>query len=340
MKIYYELCNNDQMQDYSFFNDKLKAMQKIASEYQSQNSENIICDKCVSKKSYIIGNIVWNDNIIHKIKHHQKYPSNYFANFIAFSHIEKNILHNPPIILNPSEINKFKYIPFNQNKLLIIDALMESGSNRIYNTKDKNKVYSEHSGGIIIDYDSIDNISVSAETQRINANDPEILLPINNKYMDKQDFLFHTHPNTGGYGGRISQGVLIECPSPSDISNYVSFANDGKVQGSLIVAPEGIYLIRNLSYQNKLKFDDDAYKNLHNNIIDLEREALKKNKKILKKLKNPDVFHKHVSSDYSFINKYNKIIEPYNIFVEYYPRIKENGKWHLPNIHIQYVNKN
>ena len=93
-------------------------------------------------------------------------------------------------------------------------------------------------------------------------------------------------------------------------------------------------------FTKKLKFDDNAFKNLHNNIIDFEQETLKKNKKILKKLKNPDVFHKHISSDYSFINKYNKIIEPYNIFVEYYPRIKENGKWHLPNIHIQYVNKN
>src|SRR5438105_2479370 len=85
---------------------------------------------------------------------------------------------------NIYQIKNFNYITLHYNKLLIIDALMDQGSYPRYSLWDQMDghekfIYSEHSGVITVKNDSINNIIVSAETNRIDATDKNIYLPIN-----------------------------------------------------------------------------------------------------------------------------------------------------------------
>ena len=63
------------------------------------------------------------------------------------------------------------------------------------------------------------------------------------KIKDEADyeFIFHTHPKT--YNS-INDKIVYEFPSFSDLLNFKDNFNDGYTQGSLIVCPEGVYIIK------------------------------------------------------------------------------------------------
>ena len=42
----------------------------------------------------------------------------------------------------------------------------------------------------------------------------------------------------------LKNGILYEFPSISDITHFIEHHNNGKLLGSIIMAPEGIYIIR------------------------------------------------------------------------------------------------
>jgi hypothetical protein len=257
--------------------------------------------------------------------------------------INNNYIINPPLEINPKYIDQFVYIPLHYNKLLIIDALMFQGSfpryviNKTDGTDDY--IYSEHSGVISIKNSTVDNIIVSAETNRLDANDKSIYLPINTQLLKDHIYLFHTHPNTKTYGGRIKEGIVYEFPSANDIFNFVKYHNKGKAQASIIVAPEGIYVIRPIYVQPEILVDSELFDNLRKFILKLERVAIKKIKPFIGKISDPDFFHSNIGSNFSFVKLYNNFIEPFNLFIEYYPRIKKNGEWSLRQINLPYLKK-
>ena len=133
--IYYEECNKITMSYYPFFLDKLTQVQNLSKKFCLKDLDQkniiikkIICSKCKIIDFYELGNIVWTNNIEHKIKSHQYYPSEYFIKVIINMYIINDTIVNPPIQLNPDQINTFDYVPLHYNKLLIIDAFMYQGS--------------------------------------------------------------------------------------------------------------------------------------------------------------------------------------------------------------------
>ncbi|XWV26304.1 hypothetical protein QJ857_gp0770 [Tupanvirus soda lake] len=361
---YYEECNKSYMPSYPFFNDKLKAVQKLCKKIyvkdinikknkyleQLQHLQSIIkpnhdCDNCDIKKFYKLGNIVWANTLLHKIKNHQSYPSEYFIKVILALVILNDYIINPPIQLDTNQINSFTYIPLHYNKLLIIDALMHQGSKPRYlvpkiESKNAEKyIYSEHSGAISIKNKAIDNIIVSAETNRMDITDDNIYLPTNTEILGKHEYIFHTHPNTSKYGGRISEGIIYEFPSANDLFNFIKYHNEGKAQASIVVAPEGTYVIRPIKYQKIFDFNYELFYHLRKFILKLEKMAIKKIKPIIDDISDPDIFHKEIGSDFTFIKLFNKFIEPANLFIEFYPRIKKNGEWYLRQINLPYIEK-
>ena len=64
--------------------------------------------------------------------------------------------------------------------------------------------------------------------------------------------MFHTHPPTPFPGSRVVDGILYEFPSISDIYHFADHFNAGETQGSLIIAPEGMYIIRAQDNINKI----------------------------------------------------------------------------------------
>jgi len=341
---YYEKCDQVTMPTYFFFLDKLEKIQSLSKKIIKDDvSVNNSCIKCNTKNFYQLGNIIWSSKIKHKIKTHQSYPSEYFIKIIINTWIINNTIVNPPIEINANQISSFNYIPLHYNKLLIIDALMNQGSSPRYSVPDNGQkdkfLYSEHSGVISVKNKRIDNIIVSAETNRMDTTDNTILLPINTEILGKYQYLFHTHPNNSNYGGRMKDGIIYEFPSTNDLFNFIKYYNEGKPQASLIVSPEGSYLIRPIRYVKKYNIKYDAFHHLKDYILKLEKMAIEKFQPYMSKISNPDFFHTKIGSDLTYINLYNKHINPTNLFIEFYPREKKNGEWCLRQINLPYIER-
>jgi hypothetical protein len=367
-EIYYEKCINVTMPYYPFFIDKIKNIQNVSQKIYIEknddkyypdnippknnlqytlcdylnNTNNRKCKHCVIKIVYKLANIFWPDNIIHIIKHHKRYPSEYFIKVIINTSVYDEYIINPPIQLENDQISLFDYIPLHYNKLLILDALMHQGSCPRYlkpSNENEKYIFSEHSGVISISNKVVDSIVISTETNRIDKNDNNIYLPKNIQYFENHEYLFHTHPNTINYGGRINEGILYEFPSSNDILNFIKYHNQGRALSSLIIAPEGIYVIRLIRYQKIISYNLTFFHFFNNFLLRLEKMAIEHIKKYIciDKLSNPNIFHKYVSRNFKYIRIYNKFIEQINLFVEYYPRIEKNGEWRLQQIYLQYL---
>lgn len=364
---FYESCTDHVATIPSFFIFKLKNIQVVCKKLKkcpikidnlSQNedlSSNENCIQCTIDFFYIVGNIIWPNNIIHIISH-GKFPSKYFINCILMMEIFDNYIINPPIELDKKTINKFHIIPFHHNKLLILEALLSQGSkpdyivadnkcmSKLLNSSDPNNItchhlyiYSEHSGGISIENMNIADIIVSTQSNRLSKSDEDIYLPTNDKLLAKYPYIYHSHPITGGISTRGKMGIVYEFPSASDIFNFIKYHNDGIAQSSLIVSPEGLYNIRPIYYSNHIKLDGNLLHNINASIMKIEKLAQKKYSNILDNSIDENTFNNNIGSDMQFIKMYNKIVRPLNIFVEYYPRQFRNSKWSLRQIFLQYI---
>ncbi|MEM3061978.1 MAG: hypothetical protein QW303_00330 [Nitrososphaerota archaeon] len=344
---YFENLSSHFMASYPFFLDKLGLVEKYSRKIDMGKSLSPkdsdmfrieeICEKCIVKKYYQLGNIIWPDNMEHRISDHHLYPSEYFINAILNIQIINDYMINPPIILDPSMIKYFRYIPLHHNKLMILDALMKQGSHPRYEYNLR-YVYSEHYGVLTIKDFAIDNIIVSTDG-RIDSRDDNIILPTNNNLMKEHEYLFHTHPNSSTIAGRMDEGVIYEFPSANDIRNFVKHHYDGRVQASLIISPEGIYVIRPIIFGFRPKISSDFFHSLEKFILKLEKLAIKKFDSFRPLINDPNFFHPKVGQNFRYIELYNRYIHSANLFVEYYPRKKKNGEWCLDSINLPYVNK-
>lgn len=314
---YIEKCNNNSMLAHPFFINKLKKIESLT-------------------KSNKLMNITWSNDMIHRITSNQSYPSEYFIKTISNIDIINDKIINPPMIVPLYLINKINYIPLHYNNLLIIDALMHQGSNPIYKNK-HTYIFSEHSGVISIKNNIVDSIIVSTDTNRIDHFDNTIFLPHHHDVCYQYEYMFHTHPNTNTYGGRIADNIIYEFPSANDIMYFIQCHNNGKTIGSIIIAPEGIYVIRQIKYTQKIS-NKILPEQLVKLILKLEVNAIDKYKDIIKELSDPDIFHTNLGNDFSFIDVYNNFLKKYNIMIEYYPREKKNGIWCLRPINLIMMN--
>jgi hypothetical protein len=344
-KPFYEKCESN-IFDHNFDLDHfLKKLSKV---------ENL-CTKPLNG-IYVCGGLSWPMDLENIILHEKTYPSSYFLTCIEYLIIidslgNESYIANPPILLCESDAKIFDYVICTNNKLAILNSLFEEGSHETYESIDGNqfspKIYSEHSGVITLVDKNIDNIIVSTKSQ-IVGTDSGIYLPKNTIEMSKHKYLFHTHPNASTYGGRIkSDGVIYELPSINDILNFLKFSRgtEGKALASIVITPEGTYVIRKIKLDLKTKKISQNMINLYQKaIIQIEHDAILKLKQNLEKLnlklsdlKTASNFHKFVSRDLDAINSYNKFVSDLNIFVEYYPRVEVEGKWRLHTLHLPLV---
>lgn len=360
--IYYEQCNNESMITTKYFYKKLNLVQKLSkctntkiiNKINKINKQTIDpinnrvtgsinstnpCAKCQKKEYYMIKNILWDNTLAHKIKNHNAYPSNFFVKIISNLAVYDNNIINPPIVIPKKLFNSYNFVTLGYNQLLIIDALMHQGSYPRYLTNNRMKnLYSEHSGAISVSNGQIDNIIVSAESNRLDNNDSDIYLPQNTSLMSKYSYIFHTHPNTIKYAGRIDNGIIYEFPSANDMFNFIKYYNESNVQSSIVITPEGTYVIRPIVYVQSINPDITIFYEIQDHLLLLEKQAIKKFSSI-KNISDPDIFHANVSSDFTFIKSINKLISKLNLFIEFYPRIKLNNRWYLKDINLPYIAK-
>ncbi len=241
------------------------------------------------------------------------------------------------ICINDLDINNFdiEWNLLNTNSINIINGLYEIGSNQIYTEKNKNiketKIsrYSEHFGFIYFDKNKVSNIDVIT-MYRVDQSDPIIYMPKTCLEILKVEYIFHTHPKTPYIGSRIKNGAFYEFPSISDITHFIEHHNDGKLVASIVISPEGIYIIRKNNFNiNPIIVDydilildlNDIYSECFNDSY-LKYSFIDYTKyKLNNEIKLPeDFFYERIANNYEYIQKINNVLIKYDLFIEYYAR--------------------
>jgi hypothetical protein len=318
-----------------------------------QTNSNVLLDKIIKIKNLSTVNIkkskcpkcsmvFYNEYIYNNLKF------DYLDIHLLSTHfLIKEKLYEKISLINVDFINNF--VILNTNSLNIIDSVYEDGSKQKYIDNNKtvfnSKInrFSEHAGFISCSNNKVDKI-IFLNNNRIDKNDPLIYQPKNSLEALKMDYIFHTHPKTPYIGSRIKYGMIYEFPSLNDILHFVEHHNEGKLLGSLVMTPEGIYNIHKYLFnKDKIKIDYDLFLNeLEYIYIKCYNESYEKYKNINNKkykinnfIKIPDkYFYNNISVNFDYITRINNELIKYDLYIDFYPRIKliNTDYWILPNI--------
>jgi len=322
-------------------------------EYERDNFKNcLLCHKKnITTGIFEIDDMRWEDGLIHYIKVHKIKPSVEFMDKIFSFQMNPNSRQNLGTIISSmgnikstmKRMNDKIYLKLSRNQIHILDALMEHGTYKKYvHNANKRAFYSEHAGLFDFNNTGLERIIIKGNTEHIPKSD-DIFLP--GEWLPGEldfEYVFHTHPPTEGIGGRVAtDNVLYEFPSVGDINNFIEAYNENQLQGSIVIAPEGMYIIRKHKMDNNKikktnKFTSEARKkaneiqNLAIKKYDIEVDQVE-NKSFVDK----DEFFNHIAQDKEFINLYNDFLNKIGVHIDYYPRIKDKfGFWIIDTIYL------
>jgi len=288
-----------------------------------------------------MNNILWMESYKHFIIDHDITPTSEFIMHIMNIKIINDTIINLPVLTSIKLNTTFVKIDLNQ--INIMESLYEHGSKKKYIkiTNKKNFIYSEHAGMLQFSDNKLTYIIISATTDRINENDPFIYLPSDDQTNKKFKYIFHTHPLTPKIGSRIENNGLYEFPSVKDILYFIKYYNMGTLVGSIIITPEGIYVIHRNIIDNK----QITFNNLDNTIEHLSSIIRKIQKQALKHYDNYNItsqlFYEQVAQNRSYIKLFNQAVNKINIDVDYYPRQYINKTWRVDELYLPiYINYN
>jgi hypothetical protein len=227
-----------------------------------------------------------------------------------------------------------RYIKISKNQLRILESLYLDGSKekKYFDSKSKLR-YSEHSGLLDFGKSRLQRIIINAKQNISDKVDDTILLPDNMPDAFDFEYMFHTHPSTPNPGSRIIEGILYEFPSISDLFHFIEHHNQGKTQGSIIITPEGLYIIKCIDPKLQIDVNDEdrIMEFLEDKVNEIQEEALEK---FGYEIDNA-MFYKKIARDLTFIEKYNELIKDLNLKIFYKPRVSVNKKWVLDDIYLK-----
>lgn len=236
--------------------------------------------------------------------------------------------------------NKKRVIKLNRNNLFVLDTLMNDGSQKKFLDSHKKKRFSEYSGFIDIFKSKVIKLVVNTSQGREDKDDTTILLPNDPPDIKNYEYIFHTHPPTPFIGSRIPQGILYEFPSIADLYHFSYYHNNGLALGSIIMTPEGLYII----------YATDQYK--HTKITYPKREDGEMLEKIQFKIQDLAIkkyhekfsieyFYSTISQDRLYYKMFKKAVGKYfknQITLSYIPRRYDEtiGKWIIESLSLKY----
>jgi hypothetical protein len=325
-----------EVQDFLQNNNKMIQLES------NKCSDCLLCkEKCIISIRYNIGQYIWDNGLTHYIHNHNIKPTDEFIEKIFNFDISK--FHDLPLKL----IGRVKthdntiYLKLEKNQIMIIDALMKHGgyNKKYYDSKKRNVTrYSEHAGFFDIRGKNVHNIIISGNTLRVDRGDEEIFLPSSTSDAYYYEYIFHTHPPTPRPGGRVSDGILYEFPSPGDIFHFIDHFNDGKTIGSLVMTPEGLYNIRKYDHEKtKIEInEDDFYSDIKSTVKQIQSQAISKYGTKF----STYTFYSKISRDLTFIKLFNNMLQKYHMAIDFYPRVKDfRGSWIVDTIYIPIYEK-
>jgi hypothetical protein len=233
-----------------------------------------------------------------------------------------------------------RYFKLDYNQLQMLDGLMNSGGyEKRYIDRSKNLRFSEHFGLLDFSKTRLQKIIVSAKTGREDEDDMEILLPMDLPDIKEYEYMFHTHPPTPFPGSRVQEGIIYEFPSISDIYHFADHYNSGETQGSLVIAPEGIYIIKAIDGLKKIEYPklESVYDELVSGTFQIQQLAIDKYNLSGDVEVNSDLFYSEIAHDNEFIRMFNRLIEYYwgpQIKIYLKPRVFDEkvNKWIIKSL--------
>jgi len=237
--------------------------------------------------------------------------------------------------MNKKLHSKYQYVGskkvfiLEKNDIFVLDALMHDGSQQKYSKKQQKLKYSEHGGLLDFDSHGLEKIIISTKKES-DKSDPEIYFPIVSDDVEDYEFMYHTHPPTPTPGARASIGIVYEIPSLTDIHTFILIYMEGKTQGSIIIAPEGIYVIRAL--KDKLHVNNYNLDKMYDEIMYLNYEyAEKYNFNI-----TPVIFYNKIITDTRLPKKIKTLVEKYTnneLTIDFFRRkLDKNKNWTINKI--------
>lgn len=274
----------------------------------------------------------WSDGLFHLIEKHEHNPNSAFTSFIIKlepKNVQLNVLTKlrTRMYVAPN----VQYLKINTNQILILDALLYHGSGKRYVHEDELK-YSEHAGLIDFGEHELDKIIVFGNTKKLIGQDDEIFFPTDISDAYDYEYIFHSHPATPTIGGRMKDGILFEYPSMGDFLTFIKYYNEGKIQGSLIITPEGLYNIRKYVMDNNaLKINrDDFIKTVGDKIKKVDRDAIRKYEKGF----NLNKFYNVVIQDKVFLKEINECLRTYGLQLDFFARENVKGQWIVRSVKV------
>jgi hypothetical protein len=232
-------------------------------------------------------------------------------------------------------------IKITQNQLQIFDALLNDGGVKKYVDSNNNLRYSEHAGIFDFNKCKLERLIISGDTNREDEDDTDILFPEDNIKALDYEYIFHTHPPTPYPGARAEHGILYEFPSIADLYHFAYHHNDGKIQGSIIIAPEGIYIIRLKKNVDSIPYPSEKIAKkmeiLHTKIQAL---AIRRHGADYISEARQKYFYEVVAQDRTYIKMFNKLVKKYfneNIVITYKAREYDvlTDKWIMKNMYVK-----
>lgn len=322
------------------FINKLLNVQTFANKKDIKKKKECLlcCEKFIINTEYSISNIKWNSELEHYIVKHQVKPTKQFIDMIYRSEEPKNTKRQ--ILRTDSTTytrNGLSYVKLDKIHINIFDALMEhGGGNKKYKDKKNPDIVrnSEHAGLIDYNENGLDKIIISGKTDHVDKNDNEIYMPKNIPEAYDYEYIFHTHPPTPTPGGRVEYGILYEFPSISDIFHFIDHFNDGNTQGSIVMAPEGLYCIRKLIFDlDEIHIDENK---MFRQLKSLYRNVQKKSIKKYGTVFDDEKFYSTIAQDKSYIKTVNDCLNNFGLHIDYYSRTydKINDIWFVDSIYL------
>jgi len=233
-------------------------------------------------------------------------------------------------------VGKSKVFIVDKNDLFVLDALMHDGSQQKYTNTTKKLKYSEHGGLLDFDKNGLERIIISTRKE-YDKRDPDIYFPVVTNDVEDFEFMYHTHPPTPSPGSRSKSGIVYELPSLTDINTFIIAYQEGRTQGSIIVAPEGFYIIRSMVR----KLHPDKY-----NLEEMYHKMLYLNYKCAEKYNfnvTSEIFYKNIITSTKIPIKIKELINKYTnneITLDYIKRKKDkSGNWTVKKLYLVVIPK-
>lgn len=296
------------------FLEKLSSVESKSDKLSFKRDEKENCQIC-GKKNVKTGifklyNINWEDSLRHYILKHNFKPSDEFIDII-FSY-----MHEPLRDLEIIEDSGLKFVRKSNNIVKIDRKQMKMIGNLL-----------ERNGKTgLLDFNDIklEHVLVSFASM-----EKEIKFPGEVVGLYDYECLFHVHPKINS-----DYEIIYKIPTYGDILYFIDNYNNGNIQHSIIISPEGLYDIFPLQPFKKnliIVDEEEIYTELTDTMKKIDIESIIKYGKDFDK----STFYNVIANDTTFINLLNEVLNKYRIHIEYHPRIKSGNEWIIDNLYLK-----